>query len=105
MPFLASKDHVLFRSWAQLYLLLFCFPLFCLRWAQSCLVAPDTQHSVEAVQALSDPVASARYFKEGARKQAVENSGMLLLREWGFGSCQMLMLWSMRDFLTIAVHF
>lgn len=105
MLFLASKDRVLFRSWAQLYLLLFCFPLFCVRWAQSCLVAPDTQHSLEAVQAVSDPVDSAMYFKEGAGKQAVENSGTLLLREWGFGSWHMLMLWSMRDFLTIAVHF
>lgn len=48
---------------------------------------------------------SAGTLKEGARKQAVENSGTLFLREWGFGSCQMLMLWSMRDFLKIAVHF
>lgn len=44
---------------------------------------PARQHSSEAVQALSDAVTKARYFKEGAKKQAVENCGTLLLREWG----------------------
>lgn len=72
-------------------------------WMSSVLPgAPDSQHSLGAVQPCQ---IQCRDSKEGARKQAVENSGTLFLREWGFGSCQMLMLWSMRDFLKIAVHF
>lgn len=41
------------------------------------------------------------------RPQSYWNDRLMIakMRELGFGSCQMLMLWSMRDFLTIAVHF